>query len=158
MSQYSDNNLIQRLINCNNFLEIIKLYSENITILKNYTILIFDDPMTNSINKKPPVDLTKKLKAVTVASIFKSSFCMLNETMCYKMLSNKNAEFEYKNCFDLDINMMNELVDFHNNTKNIESDSIVKDLNLFCNDVTCFPYIIENASKLNDKNVQLKHC
>lgn len=154
MNQFSENDLITMIINSSNFLEIFSIYYSNVEQLKDYTILIFDDQITKSINKKPPLELTKKLKKAKIVSIFKSSFCILNEIMCHKMLQSRDATFEYKNCFDLDINMMNILTDFHNGSKDVEVNSIMTDLNLFSNDITCYPYLMENAGKIDDSYVE----
>ncbi|KNZ40187.1 hypothetical protein GH808_03005 [Acetobacterium fimetarium] len=154
MNQFTENDLINNIISANNFAEIMLIYHDNIEQLWDYTILIFDDPMTQSINKEPPLAQTMKLEVVKVVSIFKSSFCLINNVVCKEMMRNSCADFEYKNCFDLDVNMMNMLIEIHDNRKNSKSNPIMTDLNLFCNDVTCFPYMLENAGKISDSYVE----
>lgn len=155
MNQYSEEELIDFLINSKDFLEILAVYYINIKQLKEHTIVIFDNEMAKSINKNPPLNITKKLKTANVVSIFNSTFCILNESICYNMVKGIHADFKYKYCFNLDINMMNTLVDFHNNTaENKTSNSIISDLELLSNDTTCYPYMIENANKLNDRDLE----
>lgn len=152
--QFTENDLIEMVINSRSFLEIFSIYYKTISQMKDYTIIIFDNQITESVNRRPPLDLTMKLKEVKIVSIFKSSFCILNKAMCYKMLENRNAIFEYKNCFNLDVNMMNVLTDFHNGSKDEKTNSIISDINLFSNDITCYPYLIENAGKMDDSYVE----
>jgi len=151
MDLHSEKELIDLLINSNDFKELIAIYSANITQLREYTIFAFDNQMTEAINTKPPLDFTKKVKAASIVSIYKSSFCMLNEEIYYKMTRGVKADFEYKYCFDLDLNMMNVLVDYHNCIdRSTIATSLLTDLELLENDFTCIPYLIENAKKMGD--------
>lgn len=81
MNQYSEEELIDFLINSKDFLEILAVYYINIKQLKEHTIVIFDNEMAKSINKNPPLNITKKLKTANVVSIFNSTFCILNESI-----------------------------------------------------------------------------
>lgn len=157
MSCYSEQELITLLINSRDFLDLISIYHQNMIQLKEYTILVFDDQRAISVNKKPPLDITNKFRGVSIVSIFKSSFCILNEAICQKMSRKERADFEYKYCIDLDVNMMNTLVDFHNHAgETVEPNSVVSELDLINRDVTCYPYIIENANKLENADLE-KH-
>lgn len=155
MSSFTEEELINLLINSQDFLELMAVYYMNIEQLRKYTIIAFDNQMTETINPTPPLDLTQKIKSASIVSIFKSSFCVLNEEISNKLLKGIKADFEYIYCLDLDLNMMNILVNYHNEPgKNTDLDSILSDLNSFNNDVSCTPYLVENALKIN--NIELK--
>lgn len=157
MELFSEQELMALMVNSANFFELLVIYSKNIDQLSDYTILVFDDDMTEEVNKKPPLDITSKFKEASIVSIFKSSFCILNEFICSKMERCEKADFEYKYCFNLDVNVMNVLVDFHRHaTGSADSNSVVCDLSLINNDISCYPYMLENANKLENVDLQ-KH-
>lgn len=128
------------------------VYRSNIDFFKNYTIFVFDNNITKSINQRPPKDITSKLNTVKVVSAFNQSFCILNEKIFYEMSHGMPANFLYKYCYNLDVNLMNILVNYHSGKKELEN--IILDLKLFENDITCYPYIIENAGKLEDEHIE----
>lgn len=149
---YSESELVKMIINSDNFLEIIATFWKNIDILRDYTFLVFDNKMARSINKHPPADMSKKVKKVNLVSTFSENVCVINETLCREMAYTGHADFSYKYCYDLDINLMNVLVDYHQGKS--PSDDTLSDLHLLSNDITCFPYMIENAAKLEDVHTE----
>ena len=149
---YSESELIDMIINADNFLEILTIFLKYMDALKDYTIFFFDNRITGSINKCPPANISQKVKRVNLVSTFSEDVCVINESLCRQMAYFGNANFTYKYCYDLDINLMNVLVDYHQGKS--PSDDTLWDLHLLSTDITCIPYIIENAAKLNDVHTE----
>lgn len=151
---YKIGELLEFISDVDDFIELMAIYHANFETLKDYTILVFDDNITKTINEKPPLDITNKLKELKVVSTFNESVCVLNNEIYCNLINNIKVDFGYKYCFNLDVNLMNVLVDFHNGKNKLDSMKKICDLNLFYNDTTCYPYIIENASKLSNSKTE----